>query len=286
MTISTYIKIIFAALFISFFLMPRPADAQLARERATVDQEVDNVFWANTNVGISTVRTPSARNLSSTVMHTFGLVDGGIDRFYGLDDGANTRLGIDYGISDRISAGIGRMTFNNVVDIRTKYNILRQTESGSMPLDLAVKISTGITTMSGLGLEFSERLSYFGSLMIARKFNRLSFQITPMIAHFNNPDEAAGNPDQLTGLGLLTNYEINQRFAISAEYLPVLGERNTGTSDAMAMALNINTGGHIFQIFFTSSQWHNEQYIMANNRDRFWEGDFRFGFNIHRVFGL
>lgn len=284
MTIPNYIKIIFTALFISFFLMPLPADAQLARERAAVDEEVDNVFWATTNVGISTVRTPSARNLNSTVMHTFGLINGGIDRFYGLDDGANTRLGIDYGISDRVSAGIGRMTFNNVVDIRTKYNILRQTESGSIPLDLGVKISTGITTISGLGLEFSERLSYFSSLMIARKLNRLSFQLTPMIAHFNNT--SVENPDQLTGLGMLANYEINQRFAISAEYLPVIGERNPGTSDAMAVALNINTGGHIFQIFFTSSQWHNEQYIMANNRDRFWEGDFRFGFNIHRVFGL
>lgn len=284
MTLPTYIKIIFIALFASFFLMPLPADAQLTRERAAIDHKVDNVFWATTNIGISTVRTPSARNLNSTVMHTFGLIDGGIDRFYGLDDGANTRLGIDYGISDRFSAGIGRMTFNNVVDIRTKYNILRQTESGSMPLDLGVKVSTGITTISGLGLEFSERLSYFGSLMIARKFNRLSFQLTPMIAHFNFP--AAGNPDQLTGLGMLTNYELNKRFAISAEYLPVIGERNPGTSDAMAVALNINTGGHIFQIFFTSSQWHNEQYIMANNRDRFWEGDFRFGFNIHRVFGL
>jgi hypothetical protein len=66
----------------------------------------------------------------------------------------------------------------------------------------------------------------------------------------------------------------------------VLGKRNNGTHNTLAAALNINTGGHIFQIFFTSSQWHGEQFVMANNRDRFFDGDFRFGFNIHRVFGL
>ena len=60
----------------------------------------------------------------------------------------------------------------------------------------------------------------------------------------------------------------------------MLGDRNPGTSDAMGIALNIDTGGHIFQIFFTSSQWHNEAYILANNRHRFWEGEFRFGFNV------
>lgn len=259
-------------------------DAQLPRERAEVDEPVDDVFWATRNVGIGTVRNLTAKNLNSTVLHTFGLVDGGIDRFFGLDDGANTRIGIEYGFHDRFSMGIGRMTFNNIVDISSKINILRQTPTDSTPLELAVKASVGIDTRSGLGLEFSERLSYFTSLMVARKFNRLSLQLTPMIAYFDTVP--AGHQNQLLGLGILTNVELNDRFALSAEYLPVIGDRNPGTHDAMGVALNINTGGHIFQIFFTSSQWHNEQFIMANNRDKFWEGDFRFGFNIHRVFGL
>jgi hypothetical protein len=66
----------------------------------------------------------------------------------------------------------------------------------------------------------------------------------------------------------------------------VIGQRHAFSKDALAVALNINTGGHVFQLFLSSSQWHNEQYIMANNRDKFWKGEFRFGFNIHRVFGL
>jgi hypothetical protein len=269
---------------IAVLLISATAHAQLPRERAQTDGPVESTFWATTNIGISTVQNVDKHNLESSVVHTFGLVRGGIDTFYGLDDGANTKIGLDYGISERLSVGISRMTFNKVVDLRGKYNILRQTQSGSVPINLAIKSSLGISTLSGVGLEFNERLSYFTSVMLARKFDRLSLQLTPMIAHFNNP--AAGNPNQLFGLGTLINYKLNKRFSLSAEYLPVIGDRNALSRDAMAVALNINTGGHVFQLFLTSSQWHNEQYIMANNRDEFWKGDVRFGFNIHRVFGL
>lgn len=280
----TFPPVILINWLIVIIVIPATADAQLPRERAVPDAPVGNLFWAPTNIGISTVQNMEMNNLNSSVTHTFGLVRSGIDHFFGLDDGANTRIGLDYGISDRLSLGVGRMTFNKVVDIRGKYNILRQTTSGSTPVDLGVKTSMGISTLSGQGFEFTDRLSYFTSVMIARKFNRFSFQISPMIAHFNTVP--AGRLNQLFGVGMLVNYELTDRFALSAEYLPVFGERNPGTADEMAVALNIDTGGHIFQLFFSSSQWHNEQYIMANNRNRFWEGDIRFGFNIHRVFGL
>lgn len=284
MNISALLKMIVAGCFILPLCITKHADAQLQRERAQIDALVEDVFWAPQNVGLSTVQNLSAKSINTTILHTFGLVRGGIDSFFGMDDGANTRIGVDYGFTDRFSAGLGRMTFNKIVDIRGKYNILRQTESGSTPLELAVKTSTGINTTSGIGLEFSDRLSYYATVMLARKFNSLSLQASPMLAHFNRV--VGDNPQQLYGVGLLFNYELNDRFALSGEYVPIIGERNRFTEDAAGIALNIYTGGHVFQLFFTSSQWHNGQFIMANNRDAFWDGDFRFGFNIHRVFGL
>jgi hypothetical protein len=275
---------VFIGLIIFLMMVPQRVESQLARERAVQTRYVDKVFWAGSNIGVSTVENLPAGNLNSTIMHTFGLVDGGIDRFFGMDDGANTRLGIDYGLSDRISVGIGRMTFNKIVDLRSKISILRQTTSGSRPVSLAVKIAAGINTTPGLGLEFAEKLSYLASVMIARKSGPFSIQITPMVAFFNRT--VGTNPDQLFGTGILLNYNISERFSLSTEYLPLFGTRNASTKDAMGVAVNIDTGGHIFQMFLTTSQWHGEQYIMANNSDRFFKGDFRFGFNIHRVFGL
>lgn len=284
MKLLTYLKVTLIHCLLLPVFLPDGANAQLQRERVQTDALVEDVFWASQNIGLSTVENLPAKNLNTTIIHTFGLVRGGIDRFFGMDDGANTRIGLDYGFSDRFSAGIGRMTFNKIVDVRSKYNILRQTRSGSTPIELAVKVSAGISTVSGIGFEFSDRLSYNSTLMIARKFNTLSIQVSPMIAHFNRV--ANNNPAQLWGVGMLFNYELNDRYSISGEYLPVIGERNPSTHDTAAIGLNIYTGGHIFQLFFTSSQWHNEQFIMANNRDQLWKGDIRFGFNIHRVFGL
>ena len=270
--------------FLFFVLLVESMNAQLPRERADADPPVDRLFWASSSIGISTVESVPARNLNSTVKHTFGLVDGGIDRFFGLDDGANTRLGLEYGFHDRFSMGIGRMTFNKLVDIQAKYNILRQTVSGTTPVELAVKTSVGINTFPGTGRDFSERLNYFASVMIARKMGSFSLQATPMYAHFNRV--SGDSEKQLFGLGIVAGLALNDRFSLGAEYLPVIGDRNPGTYDTAAVTLNIDTGGHIFQLFFTSSQWHNESFIMANNRDRFWDGEFRFGFNIHRIFGF
>ncbi len=290
MKIGTYLFQLPATLLICL-LLTEPSTAQLERERALPDAPVDHIFWATSNVGLNTVLGMPSGNLNSTVLHTFGLVDGGIDRFFGLDDGANTRIGIEAGIHDRFDLGLGRMTFNNIVDLRGKWNLIRQKRDDSRPLDLALSFSLLTNTQSGMGFDFGDRLAWHSSVMIARKINGLTLQLSPMIAWYNAPEAhffpaSADTPDRLIGLGIIAFYELNDRFALSGEYLPVLGDRNPGSEDTMGWALHIDTGGHTFQIFLTSSQWHNEAHMMANNRHNFLEGEFRFGFNIHRVFGL
>jgi hypothetical protein len=274
----------FVLLIVLLLIYPLNADAQLQRKRVETLEETMTPFRAPVNVGISTGYAISKGNLYTTVAHTFGLLNTGIEQFFGLDQGANTRIGLDYGLTDRFSVGIGRMTFNKVVDLKSRIHIVQQSASGDNPLDLAFKISATANTTPGNGFEISDRLSYLVSALIARKFDSVSIQLTPMFTHFNRVVQA--NLKNLYAVGVLVNYDLNQRFSISAEYLPVIGKRNSGTTNAGALALNIDTGGHVFQLYLSSSQWHNEQFIMANNRDRFLEGDFRFGFNIHRVFGL
>ncbi len=269
-------------LFAFTFLCYEISDAQLQRERADTGPDYVEIFPATANAGLSTVQITPKRNLNSTILHTFGLVKNGIEHFYGLDDGANTRLGLEYGISDRFSIGLGRMTFHKVVDLNSKYGLLKQTEDGQIPLSITIKMASSVTNLSGL--EFSDRLNYQAAIMLARKFHRISLQASPMITYFQRT--TGQNYHRLFGIGLIAAYEINDRFSVSTELLPVLGNRNPGTHTNMALSLNIDTGGHLFQIFFTSSQWHNEPYIMANNVDQFLNGEFRFGFNIHRIFGL
>ncbi|MBP3191375.1 DUF5777 family beta-barrel protein [Natronogracilivirga saccharolytica] len=240
----------------------------------------ENIFWANTNVVLPTVYRADAGTMRLSVKHTFGHVDGGIDRFFGLDDGANTRLGLEYGFTDRFSAGLGRMTFRNVVDLHAKYTLFTQSRLSAFPFETALFVSSGIDTRSGQGLEFSDRLSYLTSLMIARSLGDFRFQLSPMFAHYNFI--TGGRESQLFGLGISAKYLITSDAGISGEFAPVLGSRNSNTSNALSIGLHFETEQLTYQVYLAASQWHNAQFIMSENNDRFWEGDIRIGFNINR----
>lgn len=262
-----------------------PAWAQMERERVQEDQPVTNVFWAQNIIGTASVRPLPQGNLNVTIMHTFGEVRGGLQQFFGLDGAANIRLGIDYGVTDWLSLGLGRTRFNKVVDGRAKLHLLRQTESGSTPIDVALKGDVGITTLEN-GYDFADRLSFLSSLLVAHSFGGSgSLQLTPMVAHFNTVPQA-DDPNTILALGIGGQLPLTRRLALTAEYIPVIGDRIDGTTNAAAIGLDIETGGHVFQLFFTTSQWHLEQYTLTENRGRALDGDFRFGFNVNRVFGV
>lgn len=272
---------------IPILLCQKRAHAQMERERVNPGGPVTETFWAPNLIGLETTEQISAKNLNVTIMHSFGLVTNRtLQNFFGLDIGPNVRLGIDYGITDKWSLGIGRMTDRKVVDFRTKLKLLQQAKDGSVPLNMSLKGDLGLTTQEN-NRPIKDDLNYLLSLPISKKISdELSLQAAPILSHFNQVNGISETEKSLFAIGLGGQYRISRRFALTAEYLPVLGERNPGTKNAFALGLNIETGGHVFQLFFASSSWHTEQYIISHNDQNFWAGDFRFGFNVNRIFSL
>lgn len=265
---------------------------QMERTRAIQDGPVEDIFLAGSIAGLSTVTALPAKNLNTMVMHNFGLVSGGLDEFYGLDGGAAVRLGVDYGITNRLDIGIGRTSLENVVDIRAKYVLLQQLRSDNVPVQIALKGDVGIATQKERRFDytFTERLNYMASIMIARKFSeQISLQISPLISHHNTvvkemPDQSLHNT--LFGVGFIGRYKLNARNAIGFEFLPVIGSRNSNTKNHMAISYEIDTGGHVFQLFFMNGRWFTEQHLISRTNDDLLAMDFRLGFNINRFFGL
>src|SRR5918993_1528543 len=64
--------------------------------------------------------------LDFRILHRFGRVNGGAYEFFGLDGPATVRLGLDYGITDNLTVGIGRSTFNKELDGFIKARVLQQ----------------------------------------------------------------------------------------------------------------------------------------------------------------
>lgn len=258
--------------------------AQMERERADVEEPVET-FWAPTLITQSTTEGLPAGNLNVTIMHSFGIAtNNAIQNFFGLDNIQNVRLGVDYGFTDRWSAGMGRSSLFNVIDFRSKYALLQQTTDDSTPVSVSLKGNLAIVTQEN-GLPIEDDLSTLLSVMVAKKFNDdLSLQLSPMYASFSTVP--ARNENSLFSIGIGSEYKFSNRVSLIGEYYPVIGSRNPGTHNAFSLGLNIQTGGHVFQLFFTSTRWHLEQFVLANNTEQFWAGDFRFGFNVNRIFGL
>lgn len=272
---------------VAFMLLNNICSAQMERERVNPGGPVEETFWAPNLVGMETVENISAQNLNVTIMHSFGiLTDRTLQNFFGLDNPPNVRLGLDYGITDSWSLGIGRTTFQKVVDLRSKLTVLRETKDRSVPLSVSLKGDIGLTTMEN-NRPISDDLNYLISVPIAKKLNDIiSLQVSPMYSHFNTVSSFNDEKNNLFALGLGGEFRLSRRYALMAEYYPVISERNPGTKNAFALGLNIETGGHVFQLFFASSNWHTEQYVISENTNDFWLGDFRFGFNVNRIFTI
>jgi len=277
---------------IIFLLVPQFLLAQMERTRVIQNPDVEAIFPSSEIVGISTGQTLSGGDLNFQVMHNFGLVSTGIDELYGLDQGAVVRLGFNYGITDKWMIGIGRTNEEDLVDLSTSVRLISQKERIGSPVQVSFHGAAGIVTeeIRRFDDEFDDRLNYLGSLIFSRKFSeQFSFMISPMFAHFNTVEvtetnQVANNDFFATGIG--AKYKLSSLATFSAEYLPVLSEQNSGTINHFAISANLDTGGHVFQLFFMSSRYFTEQQLIANTTEDFLSGDFRFGFTINRVFSL
>lgn len=270
-----------------------PVAGQPVRERVRVvqDRTID-VFWAPSVITLPSTTTLPARNLNFTIFHAFGPVSLGADDLFGLDGTANIRFGLDLGLTDWLTVGVGRTRFDKLYDARAKAAVLRQTESGAVPVSVVLSGNAALATEPD-GVGAVGGLSYAGSVLVARRFgDMVSLQVAPTVAHFNTVfaqmvDGTVETPENtLVAVGLAVQLRLTRGSALLAEYIPVVSERSDGTADALGVGLALDTGGHVFQLFLTTSPWATEQHTIGQNVDRAFDGDVRLGFNVNRVFGL
>jgi hypothetical protein len=95
------------------------------------------------------VEAKAAGELEFIFAHRFGAVNGGAYELFGLDE-AYVRLGLDYGINDRLSASIGRNSVDKTLDGYFKYRLARQ-QSGASSLPVT------ITGLGGIAYKLSPK---------------------------------------------------------------------------------------------------------------------------------
>lgn len=261
----------------------------LGREETT--EYATASFKTNKVINLHSLENTASGVLDVKISHRFGFVNGGFYELFGLDQ-STIRLGLDYGISERLAIGVGRSSYEKTYDGFIKYKVLRQrTGLRKMPVTVAVLGTAAIQTLKWTDPNrdnlFSSRLYYVGQLIIGRKFsNSFSFQLSPTLLH-RNLVQTFEEENDVFALGLGGRIKLTNRLSLNMEYIYTLpGQLADQYRNTLSLGFDIETGGHVFQLHFTNSTSMIEKGFIAETIGDFGNGDIHFGFNISRVFTI
>ncbi|HUR12073.1 MAG TPA: DUF5777 family beta-barrel protein [Flavitalea sp.] len=224
--------------------------------------------------------------LDFRILHRFGEISSGADDFFGLDE-ATMRLAFDYGLSDNLTLGVGRSTLQKEFDGFIKYRPVRQaTGAGASPVAVVLVAGMTLNTFLADSVGFSDRTAYYLQAVIGRKFsNQFTMQVTPTYLRSNTV--AANDDRNIFAVGIGGRYKFSNRMAFVVDYFYVT---NKPTSEKfhnpLSVGIDIETGGHVFQLHFSNANGMNERAFIAETRSDWGSGDIMFGFNLSRLFHI
>ena len=246
---------------------------------------VNATFKAKRIVNSQSIEMPKPRILDFMILHRFGSMSNGAYDLFGMDE-AVIRFDLKYGLSDRISFGIGRSSLNKTFDIFTKVKIMGQkTGYRSFPITLVffskMEIETIIKDMS-----MNDRITYDFQFLLAKKFNRsLSLQLMPTLIHRNLVETNSDSHD-LISIGVGGRMKMTKRTSVNFDTFFPIGQRSEIYRQGWGIGYDIETGGHVFQLMLTNARGSFESEYIENASGTLEDLDLYLGFNIARVFYL
>lgn len=250
-------------------------------------RHLTGIFKATQIINTPTVEAPAAKSLQFMIMHRFGKINEGSYALFGLDN-ATIRFALDYGLTKNLAIGIGRSSLDKVYDASVKWRLVQQKRSG-FPVTASLYGLITNTTYRYSGkpyLNSKYRTAYATQLLLAKKLNSaVSIQLTPSWLHFNLVPTKQDKNDIWT-LGIGGRAKLTKRMSLNAEYhlLPKDQVASQKVYNSFSMGVDLETGGHVFQLIFTNSEGMTAPYYLAKNYGSWGNGDIYFGFNITRIF--
>lgn len=241
--------------------------------------------------------TQKKYDLDLRIRHHFGDIGGnfgGSHKLYGLDVATDLYIGLDYGITNKLTLGIGRSKHDELFNFFVKQKTIEQ-KQGSFPVTLTLLAQAGVIAREeSFQNEFnndSTRTSYLFQAMIARKFSEhLSLQISPTYL-MRSMHIAPGDYQNLFSIGFAGRFKLSKRLSLVGDYQLVNAfSRSERLSEIyfnpLGVGLEIETGGHVFSLNFMNSEHIIENNFIPDTQKSWNNGGVRFGFTISRNFSL
>jgi hypothetical protein len=252
---------------------------------STEKSKVESAFKGLKIVNLESTKLAAKGDLYFIVAHRFGSIKDGFEGFYGLDN-ANTQIKFVYGLTKWFTVSGARSEL--AYDFSGKVLIKSQERDG-FPLAIVAFGSLGLNNTLKESLypkmTFENRLIYVSQILISKKFSdNLSLELAPTFFHENFVlDDNQENSQLAVGLG--GRYKFAKRWSLNIDYASHLNRANNSPfKNPLSIGVDIETGGHVFQMHFSSSQGIHEAGFLGNSTGDWTKGDVFFGFNLLRVF--
>lgn len=238
--------------------------------------------------------------LDLRITHRFG--DIGTNESYrtlfGLDNASDIRIGLEYGLSDKIMIGAGRSSganpFSELWDGLIKWNLIEINHNNKTALKVTLTSQAFLTTMRASDLntevtnfsKFSHRISYSNQMLVAFKpLKKLTVQLSPGFSYRNLVNYQDNN--MMVNLGLVTRLHLFKKVSLITEYFAngnLTSYRKSNYVNPFGIGIEINTFGHVFLLNFVNSRGIGEGQFIPYTKSKWSEGAYRFGFTIARKF--
>jgi len=249
------------------------------------EKPVKNVFQGTRFINLQSANVAEKNELQMFIQHRFGNINGGFYEFFGLDE-ASMRLGFEYGIFKNFTVGVGRSTYMKTFDSFLKYRIFTQTSS--FPLTVTTTVAGSVPTIKDVIPEehsdFSEKASGNVQLHISKSWKSVGFQVSPgYIGTGYIPAEDNSYSFFTTAVG--GSVKLSKKVSFNVEYLYRF-EDEIDYVNPLSASIDLDTGGHLFQIVISNGQQMYDQAIITNSTGDWAEGSLYLGFNLVRGFNF
>ena len=280
----------------------------IAMAKAEGKKPVDEVWGSTFLIDAQTSFVPAKGKLELIIQHRFSNLSNGVHDLFGLYGASNIRMSLSYSIMDQLMVGFSTEKDNKYQEFFAKAKLMDQTVNNCIPFSLTL---VGNATISGhekkyYGVDstykFKDRMSYFGQLIIARKFcKEFSLEAAVSYTHINKVESIKVVDTSATEI--TTSYKgiyQNDIIGITAgarinfyNYMSFLLEYDQGffakvgenqmlfPKPNLGIAFEIATPTHCFQVFCSSYRGLNPQQNFAKNQFDFKKKlGLMLGFNI------
>lgn len=265
------------------------------------------VFYSQRLINANTVEVLPKGILEFRVAHTFGDIagdNGGIKKFFGLDDAPDIKVGFQLGLSRKLNILGARTRGNSAVaqlwEFALKYQFLQQMENDPHhPFSMTIFTNIVAAAVKASPLPnnensftgFGDRLSEIVQLMLAKKIGGVSLQLNP--TYFHRSVTIPGGDKSIFVIGGGVRLPITKKFSLISDYFhPFFSKDNINANrargvelyDAFSVGFEILTYGHIFHLNFTNSKEILENKFIPRTTTSWGKGEFRWSFSIERNF--